>query len=96
MEMDEVKAPAAVLATAVLAYEPVEPALQPAGQVEIRPVDGEDERFLQHAGVKPVRQDQFESARVSVHVRCLLPFIDPGEAVPSTFRRLSNRRHDSR
>lgn len=35
MEVHEIKAPATVLAAAVLAHEPVEPALEPARQIEI-------------------------------------------------------------
>lgn len=35
MEVHEIKAPATVLAVAVLAHEPVEPALEPARQIEI-------------------------------------------------------------
>ena len=69
VQMNEVETPAALLAAAVLAHEAIEPALQAAGQVEIRPVDGEHERFIQHAGVEPVRQDQLQSERPAVHDR---------------------------
>ena len=69
VKMYEVKTPAAFLAAAVLAHEPIEPALQATGQIEIRPVDGEHERFIQHAGVEPVRQDQLEPERPAVRDR---------------------------
>ena len=68
VEVLKVKAPAAVLAAAVLAHEPIEPTLQAACQLEIRPVDGEDEGFVQHAGVEPVRQDQFQPERPAMRI----------------------------
>ena len=58
VQMNEIKTPAAGLASA-LPYEPIQPT-QAAGQIEIRPVDG-DERFVQHAGVNQ-SGDQLEPA----------------------------------
>src|ERR1700682_3857409 len=82
VKMDEVKAPAAVLAPAVLAYAPIEAALQAAGEPEIRPVDGERERFVQNAGVEPIRQNQLKPEGPAVRIGLLFPFIDPGETMP--------------
>src|SRR5712671_4581408 len=96
MEMVEVKAPAAFLASAVLAHEPIEPALQATGQIEIGAINCEDERFIQHTGVKPVSQDQLQSAWSAVRIGHLFPFVDPGESMPAALDRLADRRHDRR
>jgi hypothetical protein len=96
VQMNEIETPAAALASAVFAHETIEPALQAAGQVEICTINGEYERFIQHTGVKPVGQDQLQSAWPAVHICRLFPFIDPGKAMPPAFRRLADRRHDGR
>src|SRR3546814_12795026 len=44
VQVDEVEAPAELLAATVLAHEPIKPALQATGQVEIGAVDGQHER----------------------------------------------------
>src|SRR6202140_1973271 len=90
------KPPAAVLAAAMLAHEPVKPSLQAAGQIEIRPVDGKHERLLQHPGVEPVWQDQFQPKWPAMLICHLLPFVDPGEAMPSALGRLTDRGQDGR
>jgi hypothetical protein len=51
----EAKTPAALLAAAMFARKAIKASLQAAGQIEIRPVDGEHERLLQHACVEAVR-----------------------------------------
>ena len=61
MEMAEVEAPAIPLAAAVLAHNAVEPALHAAGQVEIRAVDGENERIVEDGAVEPVGDDQLDA-----------------------------------
>src|SRR5690348_3616747 len=61
MEVHKVKAPAAVLASTVLAHEPVEPSFKSARQLEISAIDRQHERVVDDAGIEPIRQDQFES-----------------------------------
>ena len=51
--------PVFALAAAVLAHDAVEPALQPARQIEVCPVDREHQCIIQDTGVEPVWQDQF-------------------------------------
>src|SRR3546814_6770818 len=46
VQVDEVEAPAELLAATVLAHEPIKPALQATGQVEIGAVDGQHERVV--------------------------------------------------
>jgi len=55
VEVFEIKTPAAFLAAAMFTHQPIEPSFQATRQIEIRPVDGEHERFIQNAGVEPVR-----------------------------------------
>src|ERR1700738_142575 len=93
MKMHKIKAPAALLVTAVLAGHAVKPTLQSPRQIEIGAIDGEYERFVQDAGIEPIRQDQFESSGVAVHIGCLFPLIDPGETMPPPLRRLADRGH---
>jgi hypothetical protein len=47
VEVAEVEAPAVALAAAMLAHDAVEPAIEAAGEIEIGPVDGEDERVVE-------------------------------------------------
>ena len=54
MKMDEFKTPAFPLPAAVLANQPVQPSFQSACQLEIGLVDGENERIVEYASVKPV------------------------------------------
>ena len=63
MEVDEVEAPAELLATTMLTHEAIEPALQTAGEVEVGAVDGQDERVVEDGGVEPVGHDQLEAER---------------------------------
>ena len=90
----KVKTPAVLLPAAVLANDAVEPALQPAGQREIRAIDGQDERVVEDAGVEPIGQDQLDAERPAVGVGSLLPFVDPGKAMPATLGPLANRGRD--
>src|SRR5271157_6017136 len=87
VQMREVETPAVLLPAAVLAHDAVEPALQPASQREIRAIDSQDERVLEDAGVEPIGQDELDAERPAVGVGSLLPFIDPGKAMPATLRR---------
>src|ERR1700681_907336 len=93
VQMNEIKTPAAGLASAVLPHEAIEPALQAAGQVEIGAINCEDERFIQHTGVKPVSQDQLQSAWSAVRIGHLFPFVDPGETMPAALHTAGGRRH---
>jgi hypothetical protein len=82
------------LMATMLTHEAIEPALQTAGQVETRPVDGEDESIVDDTGVEPVRQDQLDAPRAALAVLPLLPFVDPGEAMPASAGRLADRGRD--
>src|SRR6204780_5452001 len=90
MQKSEVKTPAVLLLATVLAHDPVEPALKPAGQREIRAIDGQDERVVEDAGVEPIGQDELDAERPAVGVGSLLPFVDPGKAMPATLGRLAD------
>jgi hypothetical protein len=81
MQMPEIELPAAALLAAMLANDAVEPALQPAREVEIRAVDGQHERVVQNGPVEPVRHDQVDAVGLTVRVGVLRPFVDPGETV---------------
>jgi len=87
--MTEVEAPAARLFAAVLSDDPVEPAVEPAGQPEISPVDCEDERIVENGLVEPVRDDEFDPLRIAARIAALRPFVDPGEAVHTPRRSVS-------
>ena len=53
MQVREIEAPAVRLPAAMLAHEAIQPALEPAGQVEIGTVNGEDQRVVENAGIEP-------------------------------------------
>jgi hypothetical protein len=61
VKMVEVEAPTVPLATTVLAHEPIKPAVDPARQVEIGAVDGEDQRVVENGLVKPIRDDELDA-----------------------------------
>ncbi len=61
VKVREIETPTAGLVSAVLAHHAVEPALEPASQAEICPVDSEDERVIQNARIEPIRQYQFKA-----------------------------------
>lgn len=61
VQMNEIETPAAGLASAMLAHEAIEPALQAAGQVEIRTINGEYECFIQHT-VRPLPRCKWRSS----------------------------------
>ena len=92
--MGEVEAPAEGLAAAVFTHDAVEPAFEPAGQIEIGAVDGENERVIENGAIEPVRQDQLDADRATVAIGSLLPLVDPREAMPTAFRRLADRGRD--
>jgi len=81
VEVREIESPPLGLAAAVLAHQAVQPALDTAGQPEIRRVDSEHQGLVQHPGEEPVRQDQFDAKRSPLDIRALLPFVDPREAM---------------
>src|ERR1700730_11349864 len=84
-KMHDIEPPAAILTTAMLAHEAVKPTLQAAREIEIPAVNRQHERIVQDARVEPIRQDQFNSSGVAVRIGGLFPFINPGEAMPSSF-----------
>src|ERR1700721_1088786 len=43
--------------------------------------------------MEPIRQDQRKSSGLAVPIGRLFPLVDPGEAMPPTFRRLADRSH---
>jgi hypothetical protein len=94
VEIGEVEAPAIFLAAAMLADDPIEPTLETAGQREIFAVDGQNERVVEYPGVEPVRQDNLDPERPAAGVGLLLPFVDPGETVATTFGDLADRGRD--
>src|SRR3546814_5749919 len=87
--MGDVEAPASFLATAMLADYAVEPAFNAAGKIKIGAIDGQDERLVDDPGIEPVGHDQFDPERPAVGVGDFLPFVDPGEAMPSPRGRLT-------
>ena len=92
--MAEVEAPSIALAAAMLAHDPVEPAFEAAGQIEISPVDGEHERVVEHGLIEPVGQDHLDAVGPAVAVGALLPLVDPREAVTPALGGLADRRAD--
>src|SRR5208337_515697 len=90
VQMREVETPAILLPAAVLAHDAVEPTLESARQREIPAIDGQDERVLKDAGVEPIGQDELDAERPAVGVRPLLPFVDPGKAMPAALGRLAD------
>jgi hypothetical protein len=68
VEIGEVEAPAVLLATAMLANDSVEPALEASRQREILAIDRQNERIVENAAVEPVRQDQLDPKRPAVRV----------------------------
>jgi hypothetical protein len=81
VKVPEIEPPAATLTAAMLADETIEPALQSAGQAEIRPVDGQHERIVEDRAIEPVRHDEVDAVGMAVRVGTIGPFVDPGEAV---------------
>ena len=79
--MAHVEAPSRLLPAAVLAHEPVQPALNPPGKPEIRRIEREHQPLVHHAGKEPVGQNEFDAVRTSPGLDILLPLVDPGEAV---------------
>src|SRR5262252_3233667 len=94
MEMRNLKAPAARLAARVLADDAVEPPLEAAGELEVRPVDGQDERVVEERGIEPVGDDELDPERPAVGAGALLPLVDPGEAMHAPLRGLAQRRRN--
>jgi hypothetical protein len=78
----------------MLADDAIKPALEPARQREIGPIDCQNERILDDARVEPVRQNQFDAERPPVGVGRFRPLVDPGEAVAATFGHLPDRGRD--
>jgi len=89
MQVPEIEPPAAALLAAVLADDSVQPALQAAGEVEIRAVDGEDERVIEHRAIEPVRHDEIDAVGPPARIGALGPLIDPGEAMHATLADLT-------
>src|SRR5690606_36485537 len=81
MQVPEVELPAVALTAAVLAHQPVQPALDPAGELEVGRVDGEHACAVQYAGVEPVGQDQFDAQGPAIGRSQFPPFVDPRETV---------------
>src|SRR3546814_14961198 len=95
MQVVEVEAPAATLVPAVLAHQPVQPALDAAAELEIHRIDGQHQRVLDDAGVEPVREDQFDAARSTIAVGAFLPLVEPGEAMQAPSGGLADRGRDA-
>jgi hypothetical protein len=66
VQVTHVEAPAGRLPTAVLAHQPVQPALDATGQLEVRGVQCEHQRVVHHPREKPVGQDQLNAVRAAV------------------------------
>jgi hypothetical protein len=77
VKVAKVEPPTVLLAAAVLAHEPIEPAVDPARQVEIGAVDGENQRLVENGLVKPVRNDELDAGGPAPAIRALLPLVDP-------------------
>src|SRR5207253_7136519 len=60
VEMAEVEAPAGALSAAMLAHEPIEPAVEPARQRKVIAVDGEYEGLVEDRQIEPVGDDQLD------------------------------------
>src|SRR5260370_27268910 len=97
MERAKNEPPTATLTAGVLANETIQPALQPARQIEISRVDGEDQRVIEDRAIEPVRRDEVDAICVTVRVGALGPFVDPRETVCAPPGSLSQRgRHGRR
>ncbi len=83
VQVPEVELPAVRLLAAVLAHQAVQPAFDAALQAEIGWVDGQHQGSVEHAGIEPVRQDQFDAQRHAAGIGQLLPLVDPREAMQS-------------
>ena len=92
VKVPQIESPAGRLLARMLAHQAIKPALQPARQPEIGRVDGQNERLVEHGAVEPVRHDQVDAVRGTVHVRALRPFVEPGEAVHAPLACLTQRR----
>ena len=77
MKVFEIEAPAPLLATAMFAHETIKPTVKAAREIEIGPVDGEDQSVVNDAGIEPVCQDEFYAERPAARVQLLFPFGDP-------------------
>src|SRR5712664_3122162 len=82
VEMRELEHPTVALTAGVLARNPVEPALDAARQPEVRRIDGQHQRAVDHAAVKPIGQHEFHALDAAGPRRHFLPFVDPGELPP--------------
>ena len=91
VQMAKVEAPTVALFAAVLADQAIEPAIKSAGEIEIGPVDGQHERVVEDGLIEPVRHDHLDTIGAAVAVGALLPFVDPGEAMPAAFSWLPDR-----
>src|SRR5688572_2224344 len=54
VQVAKVEPPTSWLAAAMLADQPVEPALDPPGQREVRAIDREHQARIEYAGVEPI------------------------------------------
>ena len=91
VQMRKIEAPAAFLPPAMLAHKTIEPALQPAAEREIRAVDGQNERVIKDAARKTSPAGSALARADGRGCPPLLPFVDPGEAMPPTLGRLADR-----
>ena len=91
MQVTEVEPPTVFLPPTMLAHQAIEPAIQPAGQIEIGPVDGEDQGVIQNRTVEPVGHDHLDAVRAAIRIGPLMPFVDPRKAMPPSVRALADR-----
>lgn len=97
MQVPVVELPAVFLPPAALAHQAVQPAFDTALQAEIGRVDGQHQGGVEHAGIEPVRQDQFDAQRRAVGVGLLAPFVHPRKAVQASPGRFADgSRHAGR
>src|SRR3569623_670219 len=96
MEVHQIKTPAAVLASAVLAHKTIKPPLKSARQLEIGAINRQHARVIDDASVEPIRQDQLDPKWAAICIGRLFPLVDPGEAMPSPLCRLTDRRQHGR
>jgi hypothetical protein len=94
VKVRDLEQPAVGLPAGMLAGDAVEPALDSAGQPEIRRVDGENERAVDDAAIEPVRQDEFHALDATVARRAFFPLVDPRELVPAPVLVVTDRRAD--
>src|SRR3546814_13569211 len=74
MQVAEVEVPTAALVPAVLAHQPIQPALDAAGDSEVGRIDVKHQRLSDDAGLEPVRQEKLATDRAAVA---------PGQPIPT-------------